>query len=98
MENVILFVSILFGTLICGALGLAVGRTRGRGTAGFWLGFLLGPLGIVIVLLLPAAISATPSGSAPAPTRPGILCGMCGRRVPFGSSACPDCGTAVSFR
>lgn len=37
-----------------GFIGYLCARKRGRGTAGFVLGILLGPIGWVIALLLPA--------------------------------------------
>lgn len=39
--------------LLFGLLGCVVGRMRSHGVAGFWLGFLLGPIGIVVSALLP---------------------------------------------
>jgi hypothetical protein len=39
--------------LLLGLLGAVVGRMRRHGVAGFWLGFLLGPIGIVVAALLP---------------------------------------------
>lgn len=39
--------------LLLGLLGAFVGRMRQHGIAGFWLGFLLGPLGVVVAALLP---------------------------------------------
>lgn len=40
--------------LVFGLMGSACGRSRRRGWAGFWLGFLLGPLGCGVALFLPA--------------------------------------------
>jgi MFS family permease len=43
----------LVGLLVCGFIGYAVGDTRKQGGLGFLLGFLLGPLGILVAVLLP---------------------------------------------
>jgi hypothetical protein len=45
--------SILMGTVICGAIGGICAERRGRGGSGFVLGFMLGPLGIILALFLP---------------------------------------------
>ena len=39
--------------LVCGVVGSIVGENRGRKWAGFWLGLLLGPIGILATLFLP---------------------------------------------
>jgi hypothetical protein len=44
----------------CGVIGGAIGSSKGNGTAGFWLGLLLGPIGILIA----AVMSATPEKEA----------------------------------
>ena len=46
------FLIVIFVCLVCGLIGNAVASDKGRSSAGFWLGFLLGPLGIIIALLL----------------------------------------------
>lgn len=46
---VVLLISLLFGTI-----GRACAASRNRGRAGFWLGFLLGPLGCLLAIFLPA--------------------------------------------
>ena len=43
----------LFGVFILGIVGMFLGLTVGKGFAGFFLGFLLGPIGWIIVFLLP---------------------------------------------
>ena len=44
---------IVVGAFACGGIGYAIGLNRGRGTAGFWLGFILGPIGCLAALFLP---------------------------------------------
>ena len=46
--------------LLCALGGQAIGRTKGRERAGFWLGLLLGPFGLILIALL----SRTPEAEA----------------------------------
>jgi hypothetical protein len=46
-------IGMLFACFFCGILGGIIGEGRGRGGAGFMCGFMLGPLGVIIALLLP---------------------------------------------
>ncbi len=39
--------------LVCAAIGFLIGRTRGMGLQGFFLGFAFGPLGWGLILLWP---------------------------------------------
>jgi hypothetical protein len=50
------FVMILIGAAICGAIGMAIGQMGGRdnGFAGLVLGFLLGPIGLIVMAILVA--------------------------------------------
>lgn len=64
--------------VIAGAIGLQVGRFRGRAVAGFAWGFLLGPVGWLIVW----------TGPDLRPT-----CHECGGVVVPGSRRCRHCGT-----
>lgn len=50
MEFVFLF--LLLWVALGGGIGYAIGNTKGRGAAGFWLGMLLGWIGWIIVALL----------------------------------------------
>lgn len=83
--------------LACAAIGAACGRSRGRETAGFWLGLLLGPLGCVIALFLPGNTvteSSTPSRARPDPYVK--RCGMCGKITELRARTCPDCGSELA--
>lgn len=42
----------LIGGLILGLIGQAIGQTKGRPVAGFWLGFGLGPIGLIIIAVM----------------------------------------------
>lgn len=61
---------------ICACVGMFIGRTRGRGASGFWLGLFLGPIGWIITLLLP---------------REGRRCPFCREVVADDATACPHC-------
>ena len=52
---------VLIAFLICGFIGAGLAGEKGRGVAGFWLGFLFGPIGIVIALLLSPSTPITES-------------------------------------
>jgi len=53
MDESIMIFAIIAGAVICGAVGAVLGRTVGKVEPGWWLGFFLGPIGWVIVFLLP---------------------------------------------
>jgi hypothetical protein len=44
----------LFGVAICfGLIGFAIGRYKGRPALGFWLGFLIGLIGLIVIACVP---------------------------------------------
>jgi hypothetical protein len=47
------FTTIFIGAVISGLIGAAIGSNKGRGGAGLFLGFLLGPLGWILVAVGP---------------------------------------------
>jgi hypothetical protein len=49
--------------LVCGMLGMAIGDRRGQGNVGFALGALLGPLGLLLALFLPAPVQSSSTSS-----------------------------------
>jgi len=70
MELAIGFVLIfLLGAIISGVIGAFLGGSVNKGTAGFWLGLFLGPIGWIIVLLLPRETSNSPQIPSPTPTQ-----------------------------
>ncbi len=65
MENgaVLVLVVLLGAAVVSGSIGMLVGRAKNRDTASsFWLGALLGVVGILIVALLPNGLPSAPAG------------------------------------
>ncbi|SVD81197.1 uncharacterized protein METZ01_LOCUS434051, partial [marine metagenome] len=62
-EGILAFVVI--GAIISGIVGLFLGSSVNRGGAGFFLGFFLGPIGWIIVFLLPRETGNSPQAQAP---------------------------------
>lgn len=88
----------LADAFICGFIGSKIAAGRNRSAAGFWLGFLLGPLGVIISLLLPAGLCPPSSGlSSPSSSArpPAKLCPLCGKRCGLYDRACPGCGQSL---
>lgn len=75
------FTGIFWIWLILGPLiGAAIGQKKGRTGAGFLFGFLLGPIGWLIVAVGPDM-------------SPGRFCPACKGKVPEGATKCMHCGT-----
>ena len=60
---------LFFAGLVTGVIGMLLGITVDKGGAGFWLGAFLGPIGWIIVLLLPRDIESESGHSQSAPQR-----------------------------
>ena len=56
--------AVLVIAFICGVVGEYVGKPKGRRTAGFFLGFFLSVIGILIVVTLPATHEAQVKAAA----------------------------------
>ena len=70
----------LIGWIIFGAVGLAIGKHKGRPTAGFVFGLLAGPLGWLVV-------AVGPNNQPKCPQCRGVV-------VP-GASKCKNCGSDI---
>lgn len=80
--------------VVCGAIGYAIGKGKGRPTAGFWWGFLLGPLGVIVVLILPnEAAKLAPQVITVAATR---RCPFCAEDVRIEAIKCKHCGSDLT--
>ena len=57
-EGILAF--LIIGAIVSGIVGAFLGDSVNKGAAGFWLGLFLGPIGWIIVLLLPRETSNSP--------------------------------------
>jgi hypothetical protein len=64
--------------LICALVGTGLAVSKGSGAAGFFLGLLLGPFGVLLALLLPEE---------------GVRCAFCKGVVGKGAVKCRHCGS-----
>ena len=71
--GILFFLIVLF----FGALGGVVGQSKGRTSLGFWLGFLLGPIGVIAALFL---------------NDHSHVCPECGGFLAEGARRCMHCG------
>ncbi len=92
----IYIIAIIIGTIINVAIGGWIGSTKGRTGMGQLLGFLAGPLGWLIIALLPTIqqTSAIPARTSIHASR-GKPCPMCGLLISQGNTKCPSCDTPV---
>ena len=88
-------VSALIICIICGFVGYKIGGTRGRPCAGFWLGFLVGPLGCLVALFLPRDMPPTPTSGRAAAASATRFCSLCGKHVDRYTRSCPECGNTI---
>ena len=84
MEPLLAVVLIFVYAFVCGMVGMGIGRGKGRERSGFWWGFLLGIVGIIIVAILPPL--------AEGQRKP---CPACAELVLVEANTCRYCGTAL---
>jgi hypothetical protein len=63
------FLFVIVGAVVCGLVGAVIGNTRKMAWPGWWCGFLLGPIGWIIVLLLPKSAPAEKERTPGSPTK-----------------------------
>ena len=94
---VLIYITVfVIGAILNVVIGGIIGKAKGRQGLGQLLGFLCGPLGWLIIALLPAM-------PAPAPIhRPATLhasrgnpCPVCGTLVPQGNAVCHACQSSL---
>lgn len=66
--------------LLLGIIGGVLGKKKGRSSMGFWLSFLLGPVGLLITIFLEDH---------------SHVCPECGGFTVAGSRRCKHCGQAI---
>jgi hypothetical protein len=103
-SNEILIVVLVVGVtlLIFGLIGRYIGRDKGRSSEGFWIGFLLGPIGLIIVALLQPTVEVEASRAQQvssisreqiqSDTRP---CPWCAEQIKPAAVVCRYCGRDV---
>ena len=67
--------------IACALIGWAIGNHKGRIAMGIICGFMLGPIGVIVIACMPSAL--------------GEKCPFCGGRMNKGASACCHCGRQV---
>ena len=78
MDNETLFTLVVIWT-ICGVAGAIVGSPKNAAGAGFLLGFLLGPIGIIVAFAVDGRRK----------------CPKCATRVNAGATICPQCSSKL---
>lgn len=48
----------LIAAVVCGVIGGFIGQAKGRRRSGYLLGLLFGPIGLIVVAVLPATVDA----------------------------------------
>jgi len=66
----------IIGWLVCGVVAAMIGARKGEAAIGFIVGFLFGPLGILIILVT-GGVSVT--------------CPFCRKRIHMDAQICPYC-------
>jgi len=91
-----------FWVVIGGGVGVAIGSNKGRGVEGFWLGFLLGPIGWIITALLDYPVKYPEqrglrgvSSSSPA-TSERKKCPFCAELILREAIKCRFCGSDLT--
>lgn len=91
---------------VCAVIGGLIGRSKDRWGWGVALGLLLGPIGLIIVAVMPpgehasllpkqAPIVVVPSSTATIDTRPRVPCPQCAELIIADANVCRFCGAAL---
>lgn len=109
MAGVVVLIWLVAGA-VCGAAGFLIGDMKGRSVAGFWLGFLFGPIGLIVIAVLPptplaeaerqaqidAAIDALSAGPHESRATPTRRpCPWCAESIKPAAVVCRYCGRDV---
>ena len=90
---VLIYIAVfIIGAILNIVIGGIIGKAKGREGTGQLLGLLTGPLGWLIVALLPVATQqAVHRRTVSAHASRGTPCQMCGQLIPQGNVTCPQC-------
>lgn len=109
MAGVVVLIWVLAGA-VCGVAGFLIGNLKGRNVAGFWLGFLFGVFGLIVIAVLPptpvaeaerlaqidAAVDALSDGPSESRAAPTRRsCPWCAESIKPAAVVCRYCGRDV---
>lgn len=80
-----------FFAIISGCIGAAIADRKLNAVAGFWWGFLLGPIGWIIAALMPK--NETAINQAAIAEKREKVCPACLSNIPFAASKCRHCAS-----
>lgn len=106
MIEISIMTFVIFIWLIMPIIGLFIGKTKGHGFLGFILGFLLGPIGLVIIAIMkPDNISDSRRGPElnveiiPEEKKKKVACPFCGLGFIYNTdekAKCPGCSRIIT--
>lgn len=85
----------IIGAVLNVLIGGWIGSAKGRAGMGQLLGLLCGPLGWLIVALLPAMQQTPTARASTLHASRGKLCPMCGTLAPQGNTVCATCQSSI---
>ena len=100
-----IYIAILIGLLvclICGYVTKAIYKAKGYGkdyNGGFWLGFLLDVVGIIIAACMPSKkqimldMNLEMAKSNESKRQKVVICKHCAHEIPYSENYCPNCGS-----
>lgn len=85
----------VIGSVFNVLIGGWIGSTKGRAGMGQLLGLLCGPLGWLIVAVLPSMQQTPTARASTLHASRGKPCPLCGHLIPQGNTTCPACGSSA---
>lgn len=104
MVEISVMTLVIIAWLILPIIGIFIGKTKGHGFLGFLLGFLLGPIGLIIIAVMtPAEMSRRGEELnveiIPEDKKQKLTCPYCGLGFFFNTeekAKCPGCSRVIS--